>query len=497
MNPVASGFRVAFHLPGMTIPLPELSNSGSPPAEPGVYLNANSIKLQTPNKIMDRPLRTILTVSELTREIKEILEDRFPDVWVEGEISNVRIPPSGHIYFTLKDDISQIRAVLFKMQARTLRFVVEDGLQVICRGRVSLYEKRGDYQLILGSMEPKGIGALQLAFLQLKEKLEKEGFFDTARKKPIPMVPQKIGIVTSPTGAVIRDMLHILKRRFENLHILLYPVRVQGEGASGEIVEALKYFNQWTDVDVIIVGRGGGSLEDLWAFNEESVARAIYHSRIPIVSAVGHETDYTVSDFVADLRAPTPSAAAELVVRDKKEIKNILRYLRGRLENEMVQIFEGHRTYLSHLVRIFGEPEKKIEEYFLRMDDLVNRLRLLASWTLRRKREKELHLRESLLLRSPMERLKNLRSFLSEVRKRMGQDVNHATEIRRHRVAGILGKLDSLSPLSILQRGYSITRRLPSLQILREASLVKEGDRVEVKLYKGSLVCAVEKTENA
>ena len=446
---------------------------------------------------MEQFLRTILTVSELTREIKEILEDRFPDVWVEGEISNVRVPPSGHIYFTLKDDTSQIRAVLFKMQARTLRFIAEDGLHVICRGRVSLYEKRGDYQLILGSMEPKGIGALQLAFLQLKEKLEKEGFFDPARKKPIPMVPQNIGIVTSPTGAVIRDMLHILNRRFENLHILLYPVRVQGEGASGEIVEAVKYFNQRTDVDVIIVGRGGGSLEDLWAFNEEAVARAIYHSRIPIISAVGHETDYTVSDFVADLRAPTPSAAAELVVRDKKEIKNILHYLRGRLENEAIQIFQGYRTHLSHLVRIFREPEKKIEEYFFRMDDLVNRLRLFASWTLKRKREKQLHLSENLLLRSPMERLKDLRSFISEVRRRMGQNVNHAIEIHRHRVAGTLGKLDSLGPLSILQRGYSITRKLPSLQILREATQVKEGDRVEVKLYQGTLLCSVEKTENA
>ena len=453
--------------------------------------------LRTPNQIMELPFRTILTVSELTRDIKEILEDRFPDIWVEGEISNVRTPPSGHIYFTLKDDASQIRAVLFKMQARTLRFVAEDGLQVICRGRVSLYEKRGDYQLILGSLEPKGIGALQLAFVQLKEKLEKEGFFEPSRKKPIPMVPQTIGIVTSPTGAVIRDMLHVLKRRFENLHILLYPVRVQGEGASGEIVEAVKYFNQWTDVDVIIVGRGGGSLEDLWAFNEEAVARAIYHSRIPVISAVGHETDYTISDFVADLRAPTPSAAAELVVRDKKEIKNVLHYLRGRLENEVVQICQGHRTHLSHLAGIFREPEKKIEEYFLRMDDLVNRLRLFASWILKRKREKQLHLSQNLLLRSPMERLKTIGSFLSEVQKRMAQNVNHAMEIRRHRVEGILGKLDSLSPLSILQRGYSITRRLPSLQILREATQVKEGDRVEIKLCQGTLVCGVEKTEIA
>src|SRR5512139_1935318 len=215
---------------------------------------------------MELPFRYILTVSELTHEIKDILEDKFPDVWVEGEVSNLRIPPSGHIYFTLKDDFSQIRAVLFKMQARTLRFVPEDGLHVVCRGRVSLYEKRGDYQLILESIEPKGIGALQLAFLQLKEKLEKEGLFDPTQKKQIPMIPRKIGIVTSPTGAVIQDMLNILERRFENLHVLLYPVRVQGEGASSEIAEGIKYFNKGTEVDVIIVGRGGGALEDLWAF---------------------------------------------------------------------------------------------------------------------------------------------------------------------------------------------------------------------------------------
>ena len=440
---------------------------------------------------MDLPFRYILTVSELTQEIKDILEDKFPDVWVEGEISNLRIPPSGHIYFTLKDDLSQIRAVLFKRQARTLRFVPEDGLHTICRGRVSLYEKRGDYQLILETIEPKGIGALQLAFLQLKERLEKEGLFDPAHKKPVPMIPQKIGIVTSPTGAVIQDMLHILGRRFENLHILLYPVRVQGEGVSSEIAEAIKYFNQRTEVDVIIVGRGGGSLEDLWAFNEELVARAIYHSKIPIVSAVGHETDYTIADFVADLRAPTPSAAAELVVRDKREMKNILHYLGGRLENEMLQILQGYRTHLSHLVRIFKEPGKKVQEHVLRVDDLVNRLRLLASWTLKRRGEKCLHLSENLLLRNPMERIKTLRIFIFEAKKHLGQNIKYSIEIQRQRAAGTSGKLDSLSPLSILQRGYSITRKLPSLQILRDASHVKEGDKVEVKLYQGALLCEV------
>jgi len=446
---------------------------------------------------MDLPFRYILTVSELTREIKDILEDKFPNVWVEGEVSNLRIPPSGHIYFTLKDDSSQIRAVLFKMQARTLRFIPEDGLHLICRGRVSLYEKRGDYQLILESIEPKGIGALQLAFLQLKEKLEKEGLFDPTQKKQIPMIPRKIGIVTSPTGAVIQDMLHILERRFENLHLLLYPVRVQGEGASSEIAEGIKYFNQRTEVDVIIVGRGGGSLEDLWAFNEEVVARAIYHSKIPIISAVGHETDYTIADFVADLRAPTPSAAAELVVRDKREIKNILRYLEGGLENQIIQMLGGYRTTLSHLRKIFREPRKKIEEYFLRADDLANRFRLLTLWVLRRKRERNLYLHESLLLRNPMQRVKTLRFIIFEAKKRLGQNIKYSIEIQRQRVGGILGKLDSLSPISILRRGYSITRKLPSLEILRDVSHVKEGDNVEIKLHQGALLCMVKKTDSA
>jgi len=444
---------------------------------------------------MELPLRYVLTVSELTREIKDILEDRFSDIWVEGEISNLRIPPSGHIYFTLKDDFSQIRAVLFRMQARTLRFVPEDGIHVICRGRVSLYEKRGDYQLILESIEPKGIGALQLAFLQLKERLEKEGLFDPARKRPIPMVPRKIGIITSPTGSVIQDMLNILKRRFENLHILLFPARVQGEGAYLEICEAIRYFNKFTDVDVIIVGRGGGSLEDLWVFNEEAVARAIYHSKIPIISAVGHETDYTIADFVADLRAPTPSAAAELVVRDKREIKNILHYLGGRLENEMVQVLEGYRIHLSHLVKIFKEPEKRIEDYCLRVDDLVNRLRFLATWVLKRKRERSLHLSEGLTLRNPAQRLRNIRLSISEKRRRLVHRMEHSLEIQRERVGGILGKLDSLSPLGILQRGYSITRMLPSLRIIRDAAHVKEGDKVEVKLHRGKLLCGIEKAE--
>ena len=446
--------------------------------------------------MMELPFRYILTVSELTQEIKNILDLKFSDIWIEGEISNLRIPPSGHIYFTLKDDFSQIRAVLFKMQARTLRFVLQDGLHVVCRGRVSVYERRGEYQLILEEVEPKGIGALQLAFLQLKDRLEKEGLFDPAHKKPIPMIPQTIGIVTSPTGAVIRDMLHIIHRRFENVHILLHPVRVQGEGASLEIAKAIEDFNKRMNVDVIIVGRGGGSLEDLWSFNEEIVVRAIYHSKIPIVSAVGHETDYTISDFVADLRAPTPSAAAELVVRDKREIKNTLHYLEERLENQILQTLQENRTNLSHLRKMLTDPRKKIEEYFLRADDLVNRFRILTSWILKRKRERSLHLSERLSLQNPIQRVKNLRLAISEIGKRLGQTMRYSVEIQRQKVEGIFGKLGSLSPLSILQRGYSITRKFPSLQILRDAAYVREGDKVEVRLHKGTLLCGVEKVHD-
>jgi exodeoxyribonuclease VII large subunit len=444
---------------------------------------------------MELPFRHILTVSELTQEIRDILEMKFPDIWIEGEISNLRIPPSGHVYFTLKDDFSQIRAVLFRMQARALRFVLEDGLHVVCRGRVSLYERRGEYQLILQEVEPKGIGALQLAFLQLKERLEKEGFFDPVHKRPIPTVPQTIGIVTSPTGAVIRDMLHIIHRRFGNTTILLYPVRVQGEGASMEIAKAIEDFNQWMNVDVIIIGRGGGSLEDLWSFNEEIVARAIYHSRIPIISAVGHETDYTISDFVADLRAPTPSAAAELVVKDKREMKNTLHHLETRLEGQIIQILQGNRTHLSHLRRMLIDPKKRVEGYLLRVDDLVNRFRILTSWIFKRNKEKSMHLNERLYLQNPIQRVKGLRLIISEMTKRHGQIVGHILEIQKQKMEGFSGKLSSLNPLSILQRGYSITRRLPSLQILRDAGFVIEGEKVEVTLHRGTLFCNVEKTK--
>lgn len=444
---------------------------------------------------MDLPLRYVLTVSELTQEIKAALEVKFSDVWVEGEISNLKVPPSGHLYFTLKDDFSQIRVVLFRMKSRAIRFVPEDGLHVVCRGRVGLYEKRGEYQLIIEEMEPKGIGALQLAFLQLKERLEKEGLFDISHKKPIPTLPQTIGIVTSPTGAVIQDMIQIIHRRFENVTLLLYPVRVQGEGASGEIAEGIRHFNRMKNVDVIIVGRGGGSLEDLWAFNEEEVARAIHHSKIPVVSAVGHETDYTISDFVADLRAPTPSAAAELVVKDKRDLERRLQYLKNRVENQVLNYLEDLKTDLSHLRKGLSDPRKRIEDYLIRLDDLVNRSRRSLLWDFKRKIERGIYLAQRLDLRSPSHTIRSVESSVSEIRNRLSRNMRYAIEIRRQKLNGNLGKLDSLSPLAILERGYSITRKLPLFQIVRAAGEIKVGDQVEVKLHRGTLVCGVEKTE--
>ncbi len=446
---------------------------------------------------MELPLRYILTVSELTSEIKEILEEKFPDIWVEGEISNLRIPPSGHVYFTLKDDFSQIRAVLFRMRSRAIRFVPEDGLHVICRGRVSLYERRGEYQLILEEMEPKGIGALQLAFLQLKEKLEKEGLFEISHKKPIPTFPQTIGIITSPTGAVIQDMIQIIQRRFDSVAILLYPVRVQGEGASEEIAEGIRYFNRMKNADVIIVGRGGGSLEDLWAFNEEKVARAIYHSRIPVISAVGHETDYTISDLVADLRAPTPSAAAELVVKDKKDLKRQLQYLEDRLESLIRTFLAEAKADLLARMRILSDPKKRIEDHLLRIDDFIHRARRALLWDFRRKSEETRNLVQRLELKNPLYSLKHFEALISERRDRLKRIIQHMIEMKKQTLQGLIGKLDSLSPLAILKRGYSITRKLPDFQIVKHASQVRAGDRIEVRLYQGTLYCGIEKAEES
>jgi exodeoxyribonuclease VII large subunit len=294
--------------------------------------------------------RKVFTVFEITSEIKRSLE-RFGLIWIQGEISNFKHHSSGHMYFTLKDKRAQLKAACFRSNNCYLKFRPEDGLEVVVRGRLSVYEPRGDYQMVVEYMEPVGLGSLQLAFDQLKEKLRREGLFEEDRKKPLPLLPRKIGIVTSPTGAAIRDMLRILKRRNASLHVLIYPARVQGTGAVEEIIRGVRYFNSRHDIDVIIVGRGGGSLEDLWAFNQEVVARAIFKSEIPVISAVGHEVDFTITDFVADVRAPTPSAAAELVSGARGDLTATVRSLVGRLVQAMRLQIERRRSSLERVSR--------------------------------------------------------------------------------------------------------------------------------------------------
>lgn len=399
---------------------------------------------------LDLPERRILTVSDLTSLIKSALEESFYDIWMEGEISNLRIPTSGHVYLTLKDKASQIKAVLFKSSARNIKFELKDGIQIICHGRITVYDPRGEYQIVIDTVEPQGIGALQLAFEQLKEKLLKEGLFDAKRKRPIPLLPRKIGIITSPTGAAIMDMLNIINRRFANVHIIINPVPVQGEGAGIEIARAIKEMNEFEDIDVLIVGRGGGSLEDLWAFNEEVVARAIYNSRIPVVSAVGHEIDFTISDFVADLRAPTPSAAAELVVKNKQDIIDNLCHIFLRLKNGTKAIFDSKRAFLREQIRAIKDPAARVNEYIQRIDDLSIRLS------------------------------GGIGRYLDGLKKQ---------------AEAAAGKLNALSPLATLSRGYSIAMKLPEMQIIKDAKEVQKGDEVNIKLHKGEIICVVSKNK--
>ncbi len=392
----------------------------------------------------------IVTVTQLTSMVKNLLEGAFPDVWVEGEISNLSIPQSGHAYFTLKDEQSQIRAILFRSAQRFLKFTLQHGMQIICRGRVSVYEPRGEYQLIVDYVEPKGAGALQLAFEQLKERLEKEGLFDFKHKKPLPVLPRCIGIITSPTGAAIRDMLRVIKRRHPKMRILLYPIPVQGVDAAPAIVEALQYFNRERNVDVLIIGRGGGSLEDLWAFNEERVARAIYDSRIPIISAVGHETDYTIADFVSDVRAPTPSAAAEIVVNSQESLQEVIRTLESRLRRSMKHMLDLLRSSLREHVRLLSDPRRRLEQYTQRVDDLAHRMVL---------------------------------------------ELRHHFKREEARLGGIAEALEHLNPLGILSRGYSITKKHPDGMILKDARGVRPGDIIQTTLHRGEIVSRVERSD--
>lgn len=397
-------------------------------------------------QLMDSKTR-VFTISEITRNIKSVLENQLPELWIEGEISNLRTSPQGHTYLTLKDASSQISAVLFKNQRLSFNNTIplKDGLHIFAFGRITVYEKGGNYQIIINKWEPKGLGALQIAFEELKNKLQKEGLFDEKRKRPLPLFPRTIGIVTSPTGAAIRDILNILDRRFPNIHILIYPARVQGEGAAKEIAEGIDTMNQMPNIDVLIVGRGGGSLEDLWAFNEEIVAQSIFRSKIPVISAVGHEIDYTIADFTADKRAPTPSAAAELVIAKKTEFIEKIDFLKHRLHtllNSYIQDLKAHVQGLSASY-IFKEPENTLRQYSQRIDELTHRL---------------------------------------------STSTKHIQEIYFHRLSALGSRLNSLNPNNILNRGYSITLNAATGRIITKIDDLKKGDELETHAAKGKFI---------
>jgi len=399
-----------------------------------------------------QPQAHVFTVQELTKCIKKRLEgdSELTNLWVKGEISNFKHHSSGHMYFTIKDKASQIRSVMFR-ENTPLKFTPEDGMNVLARGNIGVYERRGEYQLYVLEIQPEGIGALHVAFEQLKKKLKEEGLFDEAHKKPLPVIPKKIGVVTSPTGAAIRDILNVSRRRFPNIHIIVAPVRVQGEIAKGEIVRAIEMMNT-QDIDLMIVGRGGGSLEELWAFNEEIVARAIYASNVPIISGVGHETDFTIADFVADKRAPTPSAAAEIALPEKKEIIRYLQSMRNRLDQSMYKRLELERKHLQNIIHsvIFRKPKSRIDQHRQRLDDLLKQLNLNAT--------------------------------------------NHLKSQRKD-LEGLVGKLDTLSPLSILSRGYSVSLKMPDEKIVKAISEVSKGDLMKVIVTDGEIVCEVDETK--
>lgn len=436
--------------------------------------------------------KRIYTPTELTRQIKSILSDKFYDIWVEGEISNLRIPTSAHAYFTLKDERSQLRVVMFKSRRRFVRFELEDGLRVLVRGSIDVYEPRGEYQLIAELVQPRGVGALELAFKQLKERLEREGLFSPDHKKPLPFLPRSIGVITSPTGAAIRDLLKTLNYRFPNMEILIHPVKVQGEGAASEIAAAIKEMNRkkWS-VDLLIVTRGGGSIEDLWCFNEEAVARAIFESNIPIISAVGHEIDFTIADFVADVRAPTPTAAGEIAVPNKEELIGFINSLTDRLVRGMQYQLEGlrHRLAISQTFRVFLEPERIIRDKRQLLDDFQIRLREALKYG--PLRERVSHLATLLHLRSPQIKVATYNSILKEKRQRLGMAVQMYLKNSNLNFKGLVGRLDSLSPLAVLRRGYSVCYHLPDRKVVTDVADIKLDDQVEIQVDKGEMVCGV------
>jgi exodeoxyribonuclease VII large subunit len=435
--------------------------------------------------------KKILTVSQLTNLIRGVLEENFEHLWVEGEVSNLAMPSSGHLYFTLKDSGATIRCVMFRATAKAMKFRLVDGIRVVLRGRVTVYDQRGDYQLIIEYLEPQGLGALQLAFQQLKERLAREGLFAAERKKTIPLLPQTVGIITSPTGAAIHDILNVIGRRHADLRLVIYPVRVQGEGAAAEIATALHDMNTLGEAEVIILARGGGSIEDLWSFNEEIVARALAASRIPVISAVGHEIDITIADLAADLRAPTPSAAAELVVNSKLQMSSDCAALERRLRLAMQVRLATAVSRLDILKLSLKNPELLIERFLQRIDDLQQRSAAALATLLQTSRQRAAVGSDALHYNSPRLRIDSLQQRLQNLSQRSSAAVRARLEAAGGSLATTAGRLESLSPLAVLARGYAVVRRLPGRRPVRLVRQLAAGDSVELQFADGAARCDV------
>ena len=437
----------------------------------------------------------VFTVSALTAEIRSLLAREFDDIRVSGEISSYKVWPSGHAYFTLKDQSSQLRCVLFRNALRLMRFKPQDGLAVIARGSVDVREERGEYQFIVSALEPQGLGELQLAFEQLKKKLEAEGLFAAERKRPLPKFPQRIGIVTSPKGAVIRDMLNILGRRFPGLTVRLYPTLVQGENAAAGICEGIEYFSKSSWAEVVVVGRGGGSLEDLWAFNEESVARAIAACSVPVISAVGHETDFTIADFVADLRAPTPSAAAELVVPNLEDILEHIRATAARSERAMHYrlAITSRRLTERGITKATGLLQRRIGRLLQRVDDLEYRSRTKMAAAIAADRRLFEDLQRRLRSQDLRVRVMRGRQRLALAEHSAGQAMLGRLHRARRRLDPLAARLEALSPLRVLERGYSIVQT-PDGRVVTQYEDAPVDAKIRVRLAKGQLAARVEES---
>jgi len=438
--------------------------------------------------------RRALSVSDLNRQVKSLLEHSFLSIQVIGEISNLARPSSGHWYFTLKDAKAQVRCAMFRNRNQSTGFVPREGDEVLVTARVSLYEGRGDYQLICERLEKSGLGQLQQAFDALKAKLDKEGLFDRARKRPLPAHPKHLGVVTSPSGAAIHDILTVLKRRFPGLPVTLYPTAVQGQEAAAQIVSAIDLANRHAECDVLIVGRGGGSLEDLWPFNEEAVARAIVASRIPVVSAVGHEVDISISDLVADQRAATPSAAAELLSPDRHALVLRLNQLRRRLETRIGWQLERKRHQLLAARQRLRHPGERVREHAQALDRLEIRLQRATLRLLEQRRNRLTQMTARLQRVTPERRIAQNREQIRQLQLLLPRLIQRHLERNRLRLAQQSGKLQSVSPLATLERGYSILLN-PAGQAVSSAAQVSPGERLEARLHKGRLLCIVDSIE--